>query len=156
MSDSPVAVSSGDRRQSTKDKLADLRNMSTKEVTTYLASPEFAKHGSKAVATNAKRINTLMGSDKVGVTLEDSELMRNAISTIESAKYASGHEVAEKVTKARAYGFDAEKNEDGKGGGTMGDEAGPGDDPEVEVEAPGVDDDDNGTGDDNTPDDEET
>jgi hypothetical protein len=152
MSDSPVAVSSGDRRQSTKDKLADLRNMSTKEVTTYLASPEFSKHGSKAVATNAKRLNTLMGDNAKSVTLEDSELMKNAISAIESAKYASGHEVAEKLTKARAYGYDAEKSEDGKGGTDMGTTA----DPDVSVDEPGVDDDDdNGSGDDDTPGDDD-
>lgn len=153
MSESPVAVSSGDGRQSTKDKLADLRNMSTKEVTSYLSSPEFAKHGSKAVKTNAQRINTLMGSDKANVTLEDSELMRNAIRTIESAKYASGHEVAEQLTKARAYGYDAEKNEDGKGGGDMGATA----DPDVSVDEPGVDDDeDNGTGDSDEDDDDDS
>lgn len=111
MADAPAMASPSDARQSTRERLADLQNMSPKEVRDYLASDEFAKHGSKAVAGNAKRLLALSGGGhKSGLSLEDSELLRNAISVIERAKYASGHELPEALVKAKAYGCDIERN----------------------------------------------
>ena len=118
MSGTAAPADEKDKRLSTREKLEAARNMSPKEVASYLVSPEFAKHGSRAVASNARRLNALLTGSTKQYSLEDTALMRDAVSVIDRAKYASGHELPDAVVKAKAYGYDVENGEsDEKGGG---------------------------------------
>lgn len=111
-----VAPSPDDSKEKTTlEKVASKRNMTDKQVRDYLASDEFAQHGSKALKGNATRLLTVLGgSGKKQVSMEDRELLRGALRAMESASHASGEktEVTHALVTSKAYGYDPEAGGD--------------------------------------------